>query len=221
MGPFRRRPKLPAADRPALEREERVLCWTRTGDEAAGDAATATAATATAATGDGATATAATGDGATAGENGGAGVPGGGPGGVVVVTNRGLWLPGAPRRLGWHQVHKAAWSGEELAITPAEVVAERDGYAVVADLPVRAYRLADPDDVPHQVRARVTRSVAYTAHHRLPGGGARVAARRVSGVDGLTWTVRYDPGTPGDDPEVAAETDRLVTAARAATTPRE
>lgn len=172
MGLFRRRPKLPADQRPALDPEERVLCWARA------DA-----------------------------------------GGVLVVTNRGLWLPDTDQRLGWHQVHKAVWSGQELAVIPAEVITERDGYAVVADQPVRAHRLPDPGDVPHQVRARVTRSVGYTAHHRLTAGGVRVVARRVSGVDGLSWTVRYDPGTPHDDPETIAETDRLVRAARTASTP--
>ena len=53
----------------------------------------------------------------------------------------------------------------------------------------------------------------------MPGGAGRIAARRGPGVDGLTWTVRYDPGTPTDDEDVAAETARLVAAARAATTP--
>ncbi|MEQ4303663.1 hypothetical protein ABNF97_20175 [Plantactinospora sp. B6F1] len=129
---------------------------------------------------------------------------------IVVVTDRGLWLPGEAARLGWHEVHKAIWSGRDLAITPAEPVGERAGYRVVADGPVRTYLLVDPGDVPHQVRARVTRSVAYTAHHGLPDGGLRIAARQVRGVDGLTWTVRYDPGTPVDDPAVVAETDRLV-----------
>jgi hypothetical protein len=65
----------------------------------------------------------------------------------------------------------------------------------------------------------VTRSVAYTEHHPVPGGAARVAARRVAGVDGLTWTVRPDPGTPADDAAVLDETDRLVGVARAATAP--
>ncbi|HEX2774835.1 MAG TPA: hypothetical protein VHN18_20765, partial [Micromonosporaceae bacterium] len=90
---------------------------------------------------------------------------------VVVVTNHGLWLPGHADRLGWHHVHKAVWSGRELAITPAQQVTERTGY--------------------------------------------RVVARRVTGVNGLTWTVRYDPGTPGDDPDVVEQTDALVAEARA------
>ncbi|MGC4895286.1 hypothetical protein [Micromonospora sp. DT31] len=177
MGLFRRRPKLPSADRPPLTADERVLAW------------------------------------AAAGKGDGAGE------GVLVATNRGLWLPGRAERLGWHDVLKAVWSGRELTVTPAEPLAERDGYLVVVDGPPETHLLVDPGDLPHQVRARVTGSVAYTVHHEVPGGAGRIAARRVSGVDGLTWTVRYDPGTPADDEAVVAETDRLVAEARAATTP--
>ncbi|GIG92705.1 hypothetical protein [Plantactinospora endophytica] len=138
---------------------------------------------------------------------------------LVVVTDRGLWLPGDTARLGWHDIHKAVWSGRDLAVTPAELVEERPGYRVVADGTVRTYLLVDPGDVPNQVRARVTRSVAYTAHQQVPGGGLRIAARRVRGVDGLTWTVRYDPGTSADDPVVVTETNDLVVAAQSGTDP--
>jgi hypothetical protein len=55
--------------------------------------------------------------------------------------------------------------------------------------------LGDPGDVPATVRERVTKSVAYTAHHPLPTGGLRVVARRVAGVNGVAWHVRYDDGT--------------------------
>ena len=139
---------------------------------------------------------------------------------VVVATNRGLWLPGSPR-LGWHEIHKAAWSGRELRVTPATLVQERDGYEVVADAPAVTCFLLDPGELPHQVRARVTRSVAYTVHHPLaPGGaGVRVVARRVAGVDGLSWAVRYDPGVPPDAPAVVERTGELVAQARAASTP--
>ncbi|MEU8367558.1 MULTISPECIES: hypothetical protein [Micromonospora] len=148
-----------------------------------------------------------------------AGTGEGGNDGVLVASNRGLWLPGRVDRLGWHDILKAVWSGRELTVTPAEPVAEHDGYLVVADGLPETYLLVDPGDLPHQVRARVTGSVAYTSHHEVPGGSGRIAARRVSGVDGLTWTVRYDPGTPADDEAVTAETARLVAAARAATAP--
>jgi hypothetical protein len=159
---FRRKPKLPAERRPALDHDERVVAW------AAVD-----------------------------------------HGEVVVATNRGLFLPGRPR-LGWHEIHKATWTGRALTVLPAVVVAEEPGYDVVVDLPAVTYTLLDPGDVPHQVRARVTRSVAYTSHHSVPGGGLRVVARRVSGVDGLWWTVRFDPGTDLDQPEVS----NLVASAR-------
>jgi hypothetical protein len=128
VGLFRRRPKLPAGLRPALDRDERVIAWA---ELAAGA-------------------------------------------GVIVATNHGLWLPGREDRLGWHDIHKAAWSGRELSVTPAGRVEERDGYVVVADRPVETYLLLDPGDVPHQVRARVTRSVAYTSHH----GGQRGRGHR-------------------------------------------
>jgi hypothetical protein len=168
---FRRRPKLPAALRPELEADERVLAWASVDEGAA-----------------------------------------------VVVTNRGLWLPGQGR-LGWHDIHKAAWSGRELRVVPAEVAEVRETYAVLVDAPPVSFLLLEPGEVPDQVRARVTRSVAYTSHHPLPQGGVRVVGRRVSGVDGLSWAVRYDSGTPVDSEPVIKVTDELVTQAQNAIAP--
>jgi hypothetical protein len=137
--------------------------------------------------------------------------------GVAVATNLGLWLPeDPPRRLGWAEIHKAAWSGNELVITPAATETTINGYAVTSDQTALRYTLPDPGDLPHQVRARVTRSVAYTVHHPLPGGGGvRVAARRVPRLDGLHWTVRYDGGADVDDPVVREVTSELVAQAQA------
>jgi hypothetical protein len=154
---FRRRPSLPAALRPPLDPEERVVAWC-TVAESADD--------------------------------------------VVVATNHGIWLPSAVERLGWHEIHKAAWSGRELRITPSEVAVERDGYTVLVDGPAVSFLLLEPGELPDQVRARVTRSVAYTAHHTLPEGSVRVVGRRVSGRNGLSWAVRYDSGTPVESGEV-------------------
>jgi hypothetical protein len=138
-------------------------------------------------------------------------------GGVLVATNRGLWLPvDPPARLGWHEINKATWTGDKLVVTAARVADGGSGYDVVEDLPTVAFPLADPGDLPAEVRARVTRSVGPTTHHPLPGGGgARVVARRVPGVDGLRWTVRYDPGVDHDDPVVRELTEQLVAQARA------
>jgi hypothetical protein len=130
---------------------------------------------------------------------------------VVVATNLGLWLPGEEERLGWHEVHKATWSAPTLTVIPAQSVGEGEGYRVMADRPPVALTLAEPDEVPLRVRERVTRSVAHTAHYELPGGGGvRVVARRVPGVDGVSWHVRFDDGTDGADDEVAAATAKLV-----------
>ncbi|MGC5659143.1 hypothetical protein ACN261_01825 [Micromonospora sp. WMMD723] len=201
MGLFGRKRKVPSAVRPPLAAGERVLAWAATGNGA--PPADRMAAVDEASPAEGASAGA------------GAAVDGG----VLVATNLGLWLPGRRERLGWHDILKAVWSGRELTVTPAATAAERDGYLVVADGAVETYLLLDPGDLPHQVRARVTRSVAYTQQHPVPGGSGRIAARRVAGADGLTWTVRYDPGTPVDADEVRAETDQIVAAARAATAP--
>jgi hypothetical protein len=156
------------------------------------------------------------------------------PDGALVATNLGLWLPagapaggpaGAPaggpadgpglRRLGWHEIHKVTWTGQVLSVTPARTVAEADGYQIVEDLPTVGYPLAEPGELPDQVRGRVTRSVGYTAHHPVAGGaGVRVVARRVPGRNGLVWAVRYDPGLDRDDPVVREITSGLVAQAR-------
>ncbi|WP_433376586.1 hypothetical protein ACQPZX_08115 [Actinoplanes sp. CA-142083] len=142
------------------------------------------------------------------------------PDGALVATNQGLWLPDG-KKLGWHEIHKAAWSGRELRITPAEVAEVRDEYAVLIDGPAVSYLLLEPGELPDQVRTRVTRSVAYTSHHPLNTGGVRVVGRRVPGHDGLSWAVRYDSGTPVQLPAVVELTGELVSAAQGATSPRD
>jgi len=117
---------------------------------------------------------------------------------VVVATNLGLWLPSVEARLGWHEIHKVTWSGRALQVVPASVVASRDGFVETADLAPVNVTLLDPDRVPEQVRTRVLRSVAYSSHHPIPGGGVRVVGRRLPGQDGLSWAVRPDPGTSID-----------------------
>ena len=141
------------------------------------------------------------------------------PSSVVVATNHGIWLPSAVERLGWHEIHKAAWSGRELRIVPAEVAEQREGYTVLVDAPAVTVLLLEPGELPDQVRTRVTRSVAYTTHHVLPSGAVRVVGRRVPGQNGLSWAVRYDAGTPVSQEEVVQATGELVAAARETTTP--
>jgi hypothetical protein len=210
MAWFRRR-ALPAEQRPPLARDERVVAWTRT------DA------------------------GVLAATNLGLWLPADPPGrlvgrhlgrasgaafvvgrhlgrasGAAFVVGRHLGRTSGAAFVGWHEIHKAVWTGRELAVTAAREVASRAGFTVVEDLPTVGFTLSEPGELPHQVRVRVTRSVGYSAHHPLPGGGGfRVAARRIPGLDGLRWTVRYDPGVNRDDPIVAEVTAEVVDHAQA------
>jgi hypothetical protein len=192
---------LTAGRRPPLAPDERIIAWATARPVAAptvaepADAADAADAAGTAGTAD-------TPDAAGTADWAGGAEP------VVVVTTLGLWLPGAAGRLGWHEIHKVTWSGRQLVVVAAREVGADDGYTIVADEPATVHTLDQPDRVPPQVRARVTKSIAYTRHAPLDGGGGvRVVARRVPGINGLRWTVRYDDGT-----DVAADGVREVTA---------
>lgn len=140
-------------------------------------------------------------------------------GGCAVATPLGLWLPGpeGARRLGWHEIHKATWDEGRLTVTGARPVpaAALPDAEVVVDAPPVVLHLAEPRDLPAEVRTRVTRSVGWTTHHRAPGGGVRVVGRRVPGRDGLSWAVRPDPGTDPADPTVRRIADEAVATARA------
>jgi hypothetical protein len=137
-------------------------------------------------------------------------------GGVLMATPLGLWVRTgeAPERLGWHEVHKARWDARVLTLIPSVEVEP----GVRADAPPRRFVLAEPQNLPDEIRTRVTRSVAYSTHHPLPDGGVRIVARRVPGRGGLDWAVRYDDGTvpaAGDQERVA----ELLAAAKAAASP--
>ncbi len=129
-------------------------------------------------------------------------------GGHLVVSTLGLWLPEG-RRLGWHLLSKATWSGGVLSVVEAKETgtvgpadAEGPGRAVLlADLPPVRFRLPDPGKVPEAVHARVTGSIRSRHHRELPGGGAWFVQRKVPGVDGIVLQVRPDPGT---DPDLVA-----------------
>lgn len=148
------------------------------------------------------------------------------------MTNRGLWLPGGATRIGWHEIHKVAWAGRDLTVTAARTVAVyqialspgelaeccvRPGavvpaeYAVMVDEPPVGLTIDLPGRLPEQVRQRVHSSIRYTGHTPLTEcSGVRVVARRVSGLDGLRWTVRYDHGVDHARPEIVAATTDLV-----------
>jgi hypothetical protein len=121
-------------------------------------------------------------------------------GGYLLATSRGLWLPDVQRArlVGWHLISKATWAQNALAVTEAEETGTVGGAVLLADRPVRRLRLRRPGRVPEVVHARVTGSIKSTHHRDLPGGGAWVVQRSVSGVDGFVLQVRADPGTDPD-----------------------
>ena len=129
-------------------------------------------------------------------------------GGHLVVTSWGLWIPDGDgvRRVGWHLVSRASWRNGALAVVEAdevEEIASGDGPRAVllADRPVRRFRLTDPGQVPEAVHARVEGSIRSRHHRDLPGGGAWFVQRKVPGHDGTVLQVRPDAGT---DPALAA-----------------
>jgi hypothetical protein len=134
---------------------------------------------------------------------------------AVVATNRGLWLPDMPR-MAWHEVHKATWNDGTLTVIGSSAE-QLDGFALVSDVAPVSVTLDDPGTLPRRVRERVTASVSLSTLHQLPGGGAaRVIGRRVSGQDGLTWSVRLERVQDEKDPAVRALIADLVTSAKSA-----
>ncbi|HST48682.1 hypothetical protein [Jatrophihabitans sp.] len=143
---------------------------------------------------------------------------------AVAATQFGLWLPvaegpvadgAAPagwRRIGWDQVVKATWGEEGLQVIEGEL----DAGGVVTDRPARTLRLAEPRNLPAVVRTRVEASIARWEQVRVPGGTARIVARRRAGTDGLIWTARLDTGTPDSEAARAALLDYLDRLTRSA-----
>ena len=133
-------------------------------------------------------------------------------GAVVVATSRGLWwpVPSGPRRLGWHLIDKAVWRDGVLSVTEAEVV---DELLLVEREPL-ALALEVPRNLPPTVRKRVQNSVVRSEIAAVPGGAARFVARRVPGINGISWWARLQAGTP-DSPVVRAAVSARIAALEA------
>jgi hypothetical protein len=113
--------------------------------------------------------------------------------GPLVATTLGLWLPEG-RRIGWHLVSKATWSGGALTLLEAEEAGAAGDAVLLHDLPPRRLRLTDAGAVPETVHKRVTGSIRSRHRRELPGGGAWFVQRAVPGRDSVVLQVRPDPG---------------------------
>ncbi|HEY0167714.1 MAG TPA: hypothetical protein VGB75_11805 [Jatrophihabitans sp.] len=180
MALFARRPRPPAGLRGLLAADERVLAIAEDGPAAV------------AATQFGLWLPAVPGEPAASGEPAVSGEPAASSGGA------GDSAPGW-RRIGWEHVVKATWGEDGLQVIEGAL----DDTGVVTDLPALTLRLAEPRNLPTVVKTRVEASIARWEQVRVPGGTARVVARRRTGKDGLLWTARLDSGTP-DSPAARA-----------------
>lgn len=119
-------------------------------------------------------------------------------GASLVATSLGLWVPVGGddvRRIGWHLISKANWTGEILEIIESEQVGEAGEAVLLADRPPRRFSLPQPGKLPKVVRERVTASVRSSHRRELAGGGAVFVQRKVPGKAGVVLQVRSDPGT--------------------------
>lgn len=133
------------------------------------------------------------------------------PDGAVVATPAGLWLP-AGERISWHLLTHVVWNGAVLTLTVARPV---EDDVLELDPPVKV-RLTEPQTLPETVQQRFYSSRAHTARHRLGDGtGVIVVARRVPGVDGLSWYVVFDEPSARHDPVVRAEAAQRLAEERA------
>ncbi|QFZ17325.1 hypothetical protein [Saccharothrix syringae] len=109
----------------------------------------------------------------------------------LVATSHGLWLPG-PRRVGWHLVSKATWTGGALAVVEAVEDGAAGEAVLLRDLPPQRFPLESPGRVPQVVHERVTGSIRSRHRNEVPG--AWFLQRKVAGRDGVVLQVRPDPG---------------------------
>ncbi|GAA1281957.1 hypothetical protein [Saccharothrix xinjiangensis] len=112
----------------------------------------------------------------------------------LVATTHGLWLPDSGagvRRVGWHLVSKATWSGNVLSVVEAVEDGAAGEAVVLRDLVPLRFPLESPGKVPQVVHERVTGSIK--SRHRNESPGAWFLQRKVTGRDGVVLQVRPDP----------------------------
>src|SRR4051794_2278946 len=126
-----------------------------------------------------------------------------------VATDVGLRLPDQPV-LPWDQIERASFSRPVLTVLElAEVEGTGAAHQVSLDLD------GDLTDLPETVRARVAGSVAWSSHTKLvPAGGVRIVGRRRPGLEVLDWQLVFDRDTDPHDPELRAQAERFLDAAR-------
>ena len=104
-------------------------------------------------------------------------------------------------RTPWTDVAHAQWFGEEQVLVVDPVPG--------AGAPLRL-RLAEPGRLPETVHERVMASIVLSRRVALPGGGARLVARRGDGSGETVWQVVADVGVDLADPAVRDRVDAAL-----------
>jgi hypothetical protein len=124
-------------------------------------------------------------------------------GSSLVATDRALRVTGPQGdiRLDWHQIAEATWRESVLRVVAGQAQPGRPPL-------IHTWLLQRPGLLPDAVRDRVTASIVVNRHVRLVGrSGVRILGRRAPGVDGLVWTLRFDPDLDPADPTLRALAD--------------
>jgi hypothetical protein len=119
--------------------------------------------------------------------------------GWVVATERALLT--VDGRTPWTDVEHAQWYADEQVMQ----VDPLPGFGRTLRL-----TLTEPGRLPETVRERVMASIVVSRRVPLPGGSARVVARRDAGSDELTWQVVPDAGTDLDGPGVREQVEVVL-----------
>lgn len=121
--------------------------------------------------------------------------------GYLVASDRALHVVSPPEseRIPWDLIDRARWEPPVLTVVAR----------AVADAPVetREFVAAPESDVPSVVRERVNRSILINSRIDVPGGHARVLARRSSDTGEIRWSIDYGRGVDPDDPAVRLRAD--------------
>jgi hypothetical protein len=126
-----------------------------------------------------------------------------GPQGVLVATDIALYTPEAfePRRTVWHLIDKAVWRKPNLDVSLHA--------SVGAPLMTWKFELTEANRLPTAVRDRVTASVITSIDIDVPGGQARIAARRTE-TNETRWSVNALDGADLSNPDSRAQITAVI-----------
>jgi hypothetical protein len=117
----------------------------------------------------------------------------------VVATDRALI--DRTRRTPWTDVVHAQWYDEEQVLAVDVLPGGEPSYRLA---------VAEPGRVPETVHERVMASIVLSRRVALPGGGARLVARRGEGSGETVWQVVADEGVDLAEPAVRARVDSAL-----------